>query len=159
MAAKSAIVDGIAAIFLDVAGINPEAVYGPGGGTVTGVKELPEDIGVAMPACLLLDGGGSVIPGNAERQTWTLEGSIWVEYSPRGERYRQLVDLQEPVLAAFRAKSKGGLVDLGVQSVLITESRPIEGRQWVRGENAPTYLVYPFAVEVKVNRAVTYAAS
>lgn len=156
MADASAIIDKIAAIGRDVAGINDEAVYGPGGGTVTGVKELPDDIGVALPAFLMLQGEGAIIPGSWERQTWTLEGSVWVEYLPRGERYRQLVDLREPVQTAFRAKSKGGLVDTAVQSVLLTGFGRIEGRQWARGEQAPWYLVLPFSIEVKVNRAVTY---
>jgi len=156
MADKSVIVDTIAAIGLDVAGINAEAVYGPGSGQVAGVKELPDDIGVSLPAFVMLAGEGSVIPGSWERQTWLLEGQIWTEYSPRGERYRGLVDLQEPVLAAFRAKSKGGRADTGVQSALITQFGEIEGRRWQPGENAPWYLVMTFRVEVKVNRAVIY---
>lgn len=159
MADKSVIIDTIAAIGADVTGINDEAVYGAGSGSVTGVKELPDDIGIALPAFMVLDGGGEVIPGNWERQTWRLEGSVWVEYKPRGERYRQLVNFQELVLAAFRAKSKGGSADPAVQSVLITEFKAIEGRQWQRGEAAPIYLVLPFTVEVKVNRAVTYSAA
>jgi hypothetical protein len=155
MADKSAIIDAIAAIGLDVTGINSAAVYGPGGGTVAGVKELPDDIGVALPAFLMLAGDGEVISGNWERQTWTLVGEIWVDYTPRGVRYRELVDLQEPVLAAFRAKSKGGLADTAVQSVLFTGFDRIEGRKW-SPDAANWYLVMPFTVEVKVNRAVTY---
>jgi hypothetical protein len=161
MAAKSLIISAIAAIGLDVVGINDEAVYGPSG-AVTGVKEVPEDIGVALPAFLMLPGEGEVIPGSWERQTWTLDGTIWTSYEPRGENVRLLTDFQELVLAAFRAKSKGFLAahgDSGVQSALFTGFRPIEGRQWQRRESAPWYLVLPFSIEVKVNRAVTYQSA
>jgi hypothetical protein len=155
MADTSAIVDAIAAVGLDVPGI--KVVYSAGGGTVAGVQELPDDLGEGpLPAFLLLDGDVPVIPGSWERQTWKMSGSIWVEYMPRGERYRQLLDFREPVLAAFRAKSKGGLADPAVQAVLLLEFGQVEGRQWQRGETAPTYLVLPFELEAKVNRAVTY---
>ncbi len=156
MAVESAILDGIAAIGLDVAGLNHEAIYSLGGGSLAGVKDLPEDIGTALPAFVVTDGGTAVIAGSWERTTWTVEASVWVEYSPRGERVRSLLDLREPIRAAFRAKGKGGSIDPAVQSVLITGTEPIEGRQWVRRENAPWYLVMPFSIEVKVNRAVTY---
>lgn len=160
MADKSLIIDTIAKLGASVSGINAEAVYGPGG-AVAGVKQLPEDIGAALPAFMVLDAGGPIIPGNWERQTWNLEGSIWVEYEPRGERYKQIVDLAEPTLAAFRntAEIAARAVDTAVQSVLIVEFRAIEGRQWHRRENAPWYLVLPFVIEVKVNRAVAYVAA
>lgn len=159
MADKAVIMDAIAAIGLDVSGINDEAVYAAGTGSVTGVKELPDDIGVALPAFLVLAGDVTVIPGNWERQTWIFEASVWTSYQPRGERYRELVNLQEPLLAAFRAKAKGFLAahgDTGVQSSLALRFGQIEGRQWQRGEHAPWYLVLPAEIELKVNRAVTY---
>lgn len=156
---ESVILDGIAAIALPVNGLNDQAVYSlGGGGTIAGVKDLPDDIATnGLPAFVVTDGGTSIIPGPWERTTWTVEASVWVEYSPRGSRVRTLLDLREPIRQAYREHAKGGLVDPVVQSVLITETGRIEARQWRRGENAPWYLVLPFEIEVKVNRAVSYA--
>ena len=159
MADTATIIDAVAAIGLTVDGIKDTAIYGPGSGNVDGVRELPEDIGVALPAFLMLEGEADIIPGSWERQTWTLAGSVWVEYLPRGERYRQLVNMREPIQAAFRAHSKGGLADAAVQSVLLTGFGQIAGRQWNRGtpdQPGAWFLVLPFSVEVKVNRAVAY---
>jgi hypothetical protein len=163
MATRAQIVNAIAAIQLDIVGVNEHAVYGPGGlGAPDGVKEIPDDISVSLPAFLLLDGDEEIITNPRERQTWTLEGTVWVEYSPRGERYRQLVDLREPIQAAFRAKSKGNLAvhaDPDVQSAVLTGFGRVDGRQWNRGTpEAPGawYLVLPYSIEVKVNRTVTY---
>lgn len=161
MTDESVILDAIAAIALDVSGINGEAVYSLGGGGETvGVKDLPDDIAMGgFPAFVLTDGGTEVIAGSWERTTWTLEASVWVEYSPRGERVRDLLNLREPLRAAFRAKAKGNGGDPSVQSVLVTGTGAIESRQWRRGEGAPWYLVLPLSVEVKVNKAVTYVAA
>lgn len=161
MASDGAILNAIAAIGRDVAGINDNAIYSlGGGGTVAGVKDLPDDIAMnGFPAFVVMDGGTEIIPGSWERTTWTIEASVWVEYSPRGERVRGLLNLREPIRAAFRAKAKGGNADAAVQSVLITGTGAIETRQWRRVENAPTYLVLPISIEVKVNRAVTYVAA
>jgi len=161
MANESAILDAIAAVGLDVEGLNAEAIYSLGGGNpAAGVKDLPDDIGAGgLPAFVVTDGGIEVIPGSWERTTWTVEATVWVEYSPRGERVRSLLDLRDPIRAAFRAKDKAGGVDAGVQSLLITGTERIEGRQWQRLPSAPWYLVLPFSIEVKVNRAVTYTDS
>lgn len=158
MADDSVILDAIAAIGFDVAGLNDEAIYSlGGGGTIEGVKDLPDDIAMGgFPAFVVTDGGTEIIPGSWERTTWTLEASVWVEYSPRGSRVRQLLNLREPIRAAFRAKAKGGNADPAVQSVLITGTGAVEARQWRKGDNAPWYLVLPLSVEAKVNRAVTY---
>lgn len=160
MANESAILDGIAAIVTPVTGINADAIYSLGGGGtdgIAGVKDLPDDIAAGgFPAFVVTDGGTEIIPGSWERTTWTVEAALWVEYSPRGERLRQLLNLREPIREAFRDHSKGGLVDDAVQSVLITSTGAIEGRQWRRADNAPWYLVLPFSIEVKVNRAATY---
>ncbi len=158
MADESVILDHIAAIGLEVAGLNHDAIYSlGGGGTVAGVKDFPDDIANGgLPAFVVTDGGTEIIPGSWERTTWTVEASVWVENSSRGERLRSLLNLREPIRAAFRAKAKGGLADPVVQSVLITGTGSFEYRQWQRREGAPIYLVLPFSIEVKVNRAVTY---
>ena len=168
MAGRLRIINAIAAVQLDIVGVNADAVYGPGGdGTVPGVKELPDDIGVALPAFLMLDGEDELAEGptgGRERQTWTLQGSVWTEYTPRAERWRELIGLHEPIRAAFRAKSKGNLAvhaDLDVQSVILTGFGQVEGRRWFAGpaEAAPTYLVLPYTLEVKVNRTAPYVAA
>lgn len=151
MAAKSAIVARIAMNLVGVTGIN--AVYAPT--TATGVLAVPEEIHQSLPCALLLAGEHPVIPGNWERQTWRLNGSVWTNNAPRAERYQQLTDLAELILAAFRVPDTTA-VDPAVQSVLLTSFDPIGGQQWQRGDNAPWYLVLPFTLEVKVNRSVTY---
>lgn len=161
MATKSEIIDAIAAVGLLVSGI--KVVYGPGKGTTANVHELPDNIAEgAFPAFVLVDGDSPIIPGSWERQTWTLEGSLWASgETPRGERYRDLLDLTEPLHAAFRGFGEryGKVADPAVQSVLVTEFRQIEGRTWIRpqqGVSTPVYLVMPLAIEVKVNRSVQY---
>lgn len=158
MATEAEILDAVAAIALPVSGLNPEAVYSLGGGSLAGVKDLPDDIAMnGLPAFVVTDGGTEIIPGSWERTTWTLEGAVWAEYGPaRGERTRQLLNLREPLRAAYRAHARGGLADDVVSSVLVTSTGAIEARQWRRGDAAPWYLVLPFSIEVKVNRAVTY---
>lgn len=161
MATKVQIIDAIARVGTTVAGIHD--VYAPGGGGAAGVKELPDNIAEGgFPAMVLVDGDSPIISGSWERQTWTLEGSIWASgETPRGERYRELLDLAEPIHAAFVATGEvyGKAADTAVQSVLITEFRQIEGRTWQRPQMnvvVPVYLVMPFAVEVKVSRARVY---
>lgn len=165
MATDALILDAIAASLLAVDGLNAEAVYSAGttAGVTAGVKELPDDIGVALPATVIgvgddVRGGGS----GQERQTWTVEGSVWVSSAPRGERYRQLVLLKEPIAAAIAQYSKGNLAvhgDTAVQSVGpgVTFGG-IAWRQWSRTADATWFLVLPFELEVKVNRPRTYGA-
>lgn len=154
----SRILDEIAAIFLLVPGVNPDAVYSAGGGEITGVKDIPDDLGDgAFPAAVVIGAEKAIIAGSWERTTWTVEASIWVpNVTPRGEVYRNLVDLEEPVRAAFRAHDRAGASDPAVQAVLITEVGRVGGRQWQPGEQLPWYLVLPFSLQVTVNRAVTY---
>jgi hypothetical protein len=157
MATDAEIIDAIAAIGLDVAGINPQAVYGPGTdyGQALGVRELPDDISVALPAFVALMGAVSVIGGPAERQTWALECSVWTGFSPRGVRYRELLELRPLVHAAFRAKAKAGTPDAVLQIVQITELGAIEIRRWTNAEQGTPFLVLPITLEAKVNRLGT----
>lgn len=151
MATKSAI---IARVAMNLVGVGIiKIVYAPA--AATGVHPLPDDIGLTLPAALLLAGDAPVIPGNWERQTWDLTGRVYVRDAPRGERYQELTDLADDILAAFRVPDTTA-VDAAVQSVVLTEFGAITGEQWQRGDNAPWYLVLPFTVQVKVNRSVTY---
>lgn len=167
MATEDELLDAIAAIALDVDDqyVNPHGVYSlGGGGTVAGVKDLPDDIGVALPAFLVVDAGQQVIPGNWERTAWTLEATHWFEHGLDGERLRRILRARLAVRAAFRAKSKGNIAalpapDPAVQSVLITAASRPETRTWTGGENQPQYLVVTYAIEVKVSRAVVYGTA
>jgi hypothetical protein len=158
---ESRILDEIAAVFLDVAGINPDAVYSAGGGEVDGVKDLPDNLADgAFPAVVVLSGPKAITPGSWERTTWTVEASIWVpDIPPRGEAYRNLVDLEAGVRAAFRAKGRASAADAAVQAVVITEVGQPGARQYVNGDKQPWFLVLPITYQVTVNRAVTYSPS
>lgn len=150
MATRSAIIGRLAMNLVGVGGIT--AVYAPG--TATGVQEMPEEL-TSWPAAVLLPGESPVIPGNWERQTWTVNGSVWTTGKPRGERVRQLTDLQDDILAAFRVPDLT-VVDAAVQSCVLREFSPIGNEQWSVHPEAPWYLVLRFALELKVNRSVTY---
>lgn len=152
------ILDEIAATFLGVAGLNDDAVYSAGGGEIVGVKDLPDRLADgAFPAVVVLSGEKSIIPGPWERTTWTVEASVWVpDIAPRSEAYRTLLAVEEPIRQAFRAHDRAGASDPAVQSVLITGTDAIVGRQWARGDAQPWFLVLPISFEVKVNRAVQY---
>lgn len=157
MATDAEIIDAIAAIGLDVVGINQAGVFGPGTayGQALGVREFPDDIDTALPAFVALMGNVSVIGGAAERQTWAIECSVWTGYSPRGLRYRELLELRPLVHAAFRAKAKGGSPDAVLQIVQVTEFGGIEVRRWTNLEQGTPYLVLPITLEAKVNRLGT----
>lgn len=151
---------GLAGCPWSVAGVSPfrDATYSIGGEDSAGVKPFPDDIASGgLPALVVMDGGlPAVGSGSYEVSKWAVEVSVWVEYSPRAERVRQLLDWREPLKAAFRAHGRGGLVDPEVSSVLLESVGAIEGRQWRRAENAPTYLVMPFSAVATWRRAVTY---
>ena len=159
--ADSTILDAIAAVAIDVAGLNNDAIYSAGGGEIAGVKDIPDNLADgAFPAVVVMGADKAIIPGSWERTTWTVELSVWVpDLPPRGEVYRDLVDLEEPIREAFRTKARAGVADPAVQAVLVTEVGRINGRQWVRGDNQPWFLVLPFSLQVTVNRAVTYRPS
>lgn len=175
MADESAVINGVAAAIgiggcglagcpWSVAGVSPfrNATYSIGGeNSTTGVKPFPDDIAEGgLPALVVMDGGmPDVGSGSYEVSKWALEASLWVEYTPRAERTRQLLDYREQLKAAFRAHARGGLIDPEVSSVLLEGVGAIEGRQWRRTENAPTYLVMPFAAVLTWRRAVTYQPS
>lgn len=150
MAAKSAILAAIAANLVGVGSI--KAIFAPA--ATTGVQEIPATL-ETFPAAVFLPGDSPVIPGSWERQTWTIAGSIWVRDAPRGQVVQQLTDISDDVLAAFRVVN-ASLVDAAVQSVILTGFDAIVGQQWIRGENAPWFLVLPFHLDAKVNRSTTY---
>lgn len=150
MAAKSAILGRLAMNLVSVGGI--KAVYAPG--TASGVQELPDDL-VVLPSAVLLPGESPVIPGNWERQTWAVNGTIWTGTKPRGERVQELTDMADDILAAFRIPDVTA-VDAAVQSVILREFGPIDQRQWSVHPEAGWFLVLPFSLELKVNRSVTY---
>lgn len=150
MATKSAI---IARIALNLVGVGTiRAVHAPAASGA--VLAIPEQLST-VPAAMLLAGDSPVIPGQWERQTWMINGSVWMGDKPRGERVTELTDLGELVLAAFRQPDVTA-VDEAVQSVVLTEVGAITSQQWTRGDTAPWFLVLPFTLEVKVNRSVTY---
>lgn len=153
----SVVLDGVASVLLSVDGIHAEAVYSAGGGTAPGVADLPADIGDGpMPAAVVLSGPKSIIAGSFERTTWTIEVSVWMPAEhPIGTAYRTLLDLEEPIREAFRAHSRGNAGDPAVQSVVVTRVERIDRRQWVPDSRA-WYLVLPFELEAKVDRAVRY---
>lgn len=150
MAAKSVILGRVAMNLVGVGGIT--AVYAPG--TATGVKQLPDEL-LSFPSAVLLPGESPVIAGNWERQTWTLNGTIWTRTTPRGQRVQELTDLADDILAAFRVPDVTA-VDAAVQSVVLREFGPIDQRQWAVNPEAGWFLVLPFVLELKVNRSVTY---
>lgn len=158
MATDDELMDAIAATAIGVEGVNPEAIYSLGGsGTVAGVKDVPDDIGVALPAFLVMDGGLAIQAVAGERVTWTLEATLWAEYSARAERLRALMRTRAALIDAFRAVAKGNRAalpapDESVQSVLVTSATAPESRKWAAGETQPTYLVVTFSIEVKINR-------
>lgn len=155
MALRSAVIDKVCALGAAVAGI--KVAYGPNGTVEATVKGIPKDLGNTLPALLMLQGEVPIIPANWERQTWTLNGTVWVRDDTRHERYRELVDLVEPLIAAYRLSGAAvQAVDPDVQSVVMKSFGAVEGRQWARGETAPWYLVLPFEIEAKVNRSVAY---
>lgn len=156
MVLRSAVIDKVCAIGAAVDGI--KAAYGPNGTVQPLVKGIPKDLGNTVPALLMLQGEVPIIPGNWERQTWTLNGTIWVRDDvQRHERYRELIDLADPIIAAYRtAGGPSQAVDPDVQSVVLKSFSAIEGRQWGREQTAPWYLVMPFEVEIKVNRSTAY---
>jgi len=162
MAGEVDILDAIAAAFIGVTGLNDEAIYSAGGGNVDGVKPLPDEIGDALPALLVLQGDDERFGGSGmERQTWGTQALVWAEYKPRGERYRGLLALKEGLAERAAQFSKANLAahaDSALQSFLLTGFGAIEGRQWQRGDSAPWYLVLPITFEVKVNRPRTYGA-
>ena len=58
----SRILDEIAAVFLYVDGINPDAVYSAGGGEIDGVKDIPDNLGGgAFPAVVVLSAEKAII--------------------------------------------------------------------------------------------------
>lgn len=149
--------DALAAIAAELVGITGiKAIYSAA--KTTGVNEIPDDISVALPAAILLANDTPIIPGNWERQTWTINGSIWTRNQPRGECYRELIDLIEPILGTYRAVGAAvKAADSDIQSLVVTSFGAISGQQWTRGEAAPWYLVLPFTLEAKVNRSVNYS--
>lgn len=151
MATKSAILAAIAANLVGVGGI--KAVFAPA--PTTGVQEIPDTLEV-WPSAVFLPGDAPVIPGNWERQTWAISGTVWMRDQPRGQAVQELTDLSDDVLAAFRSVGASA-TDAAVQSVVLLGFDAIEGRQWIRGENAPWFLVLPFRLEAKVNRSTTYS--
>ena len=152
--ARSDVMAAIAAELLTVTGI--KAVYAAG--ATTGVKEIPEVIDTLLPAAVFMPGDAPVIPGNWERQTWNITGTIWTRSAPRGERYRELLDLAEPILGTYRTVSAAVKAsDTDIQQLILKEFGAISGEQWQRGDGAPWYLVLPFTVEVKVNRSTNYS--
>lgn len=150
MAAKSAILAAIATNLVSIASI--KAVFAPA--TATGVKIIPDAL-IVFPSAVLLPGDSPLIVGNWERQTWTINGSIWVTDQPRGQRVQELTDLSDDVIDAFRVVNASA-TDAAVQSVVIRELGAITAQQWTRGDGAPWFLVLPFTLEAKVNRSVTY---
>lgn len=156
----SRILDEIAAVFLNVPEISPDAIYSAGGGEIAGIHDVPDTLAQsAFPAVVVMSGEKSIIAGSWERTTWTVEASVWLPNDPltsRGAAYRALIDLEEPIRAAFRAHDRAGAADPAVQAVLITEVGRVGHRQWQPGETRPWYLVLPFSLQVTVNRAVTY---
>lgn len=157
----STILDAIAAVHIGVAGLNDDAIYSAGGGEIAGVKDLPDNLADgAFPAVVVLDAGKSIIPGSWERTTLTVESTVWVpDVPPRGEAYRNLMDLEDAIREAFRTRARASVADPEVQAVLITEVGRVAGRQWMRGDNQPWFLVLPFTLQVTVNRAVAYRPS
>lgn len=151
MATKSAILARLAVNLVGVGGIR--AVYAPAA-SAPGVQALP-DVLSSWPAAVFLPGESPIIPGNWERQTWIVNGSIWVTETPRGERVQELTDLSDDVLAAFRQPDVTA-IDAAVQSVVLRDFGAIAGQQWQRHQEAPVFLVLPFTLELKVNRSVTY---
>lgn len=143
-----------------VAGTSPfrNATYSIGGEDAAGVKPFPDDIAAGgLPALVVMDGGlPSVGSGSYEVSKWAIEVSVWVEYTPRAERIRDLLNWRETLRQAFRKHAQGGLIDAEVSSVLLESVGAIEGRQWRRVENAPTYLVLPFNAVLTWRRAVSY---
>lgn len=150
MATKSAVLAAIATNLVSVGGI--KAVYAPA--AATGVKEMPDSLTV-FPSAVFLPGDAPLIVGNWERQTWTINGSIWVTDQPRGQRVQELTDLSDDVITAFRVVNASA-TDAAVQSVVLMELGAIEGRQWSRGDGAPWFFVLPFTLQAKVNRSTTY---
>ncbi len=155
--------DAIASIALDVddAYVNPSAVYSMGGGeAVTGVKDLPDDVGVALPAFVLMDKGYEADPVAGSRLNWLLEGTHWFEYSPRGERLRLMLEARRALRVAFAAKGKGNRAvltspDQTVQVVNIVAASEPEARKWTPGDSQPTYLVITYRIQVRVNEFMT----
>lgn len=160
MGATSRILDEIAAVTIGIPGLNDDAIYSAGGGEIPGVKDIPDSLGDgAFPAVVVVEGEKSIIAGSHERTTWTVELSVWVpNIPPRGEAYRSLLDVEDPIREAFRAADRAGASDPAVQAVLITEIGAVGGRQWQPGETQPWFLVKPFTLQVTVHRAVTYRA-
>jgi hypothetical protein len=146
-----------------VAGVSPfrNATYSIGGEDSAGVKPFPDDLAIGgFPALVVMDGGlPAVGSGSYEVSKWALEVSVWVEYQPRAERVRDLLNWREPLRAAFRAHGRGGLIHAEVSSVLVENVGAIAGRKWRAGDGAPTYLVLPFGAVVTWRRAVTYQPS
>lgn len=146
-----------------VSGVSPfrAATYSLGGEDAAGVMPFPDDIAVGgLPALVVMDGGmPDVGNGSYEVSKWEIEASVWVEYTPRAERVRDLLNYREPLKQAFRAHARGGLVDAEVSSVLLVSVGAIESRQWRRAEGAPPFLVMPFQAVLTWRRAVTYQPS
>ncbi len=150
MATKSAIIAAIATNLVGVGSIKD--VYAPA--ATTGVKVIPDSL-VTFPSAVFLPGDSPLIVGNWERQTWTINGSIWVTDQPRGQRVQELTDLSDDVITAFRIVNASA-TDAAVQSVVLLELGAITGQQWQRGDGAPWFLVLPFTLQAKVNRSTTY---
>lgn len=164
MATESEIMRGVARVGRLVDGIAPESVFGPGAAApdANGVRGLPDDIDPYVqtaPAFMVLETETEVMWWG--RTNLECEGSIWTAYQPRAENHTKLIDLREPIATAFRAHSKGFLVDQVVQSVMLTGFGKVEGRQWRVPQSpddqaTPTYLVMPFSIQVALFRPVTY---
>lgn len=152
MANRSAIFAQVARNLVGVGGL--KAVYTTG--ETTGVQRIPDEL-QAVPAAVLLPDPAEVIPGNAERQTWLIDGAIWVSDGPEWERVMELHDMADPVLAALRAPTyRPSTVDERIQSLVIREFQAIERSQWQEGAQLPWYFVMPFVIELKANVSATY---
>lgn len=152
MATRSAIFAQVARNLVGVSTI--KAVHAPG--ATTGVTRIPDSLDTT-PAAVLLPDPTEVIPGNAERQTWLIDGSIWMADGPEWERVMALHDMADDVLGALRAPTfRPSSVDSRVQSVVVREFSAIERSQWQEGRELPWYFVLPFVIELKVNVSAQY---
>lgn len=109
----------------------------------------------ATPAAVFGLGPASILAATWQRWTFDVGMSIWIERDAIEDSYALAIAMHDRVDPAFRAHAQAFLADTALQSVVVTGHDGILGSEWPRNSNR-WYLVMPWHLEVKVNRAVTY---
>jgi hypothetical protein len=115
------------------------------------VRPIADEIS-GTPAIFLVPGPWKIIAGSARRDTYEINGAIYVERGEGNAGVVQLLDIFDEMVDKVLARSKAYTPNTQLQSVVPTEGPGLSDAEWPEESNT-WYLTWPFSLEVKVNVA------